>query len=100
MVDLPKPIKDALLPQYRMYETRLLDCIYEKYLGRGLTAEEAQQVEEVDHDLLKYDLKYLLSMDVELPEIKIRLNYQYEDMERSKDAYMDMFQTLSSKLRK
>ena len=37
MTDVPKPIKDNLIPQYREYEDKLLDVIYEKFIGRPLT---------------------------------------------------------------
>ena len=66
MMDLPKPIKDNLLPQYRVYENAMLDCIYRKFLGRTLTDEETAQVEAVDRTLLMYDLKYLLNHMVEM----------------------------------
>lgn len=97
MVDLPKPIKDNLLPQYRVYENKLLACIYQKYLGRPLTLEEARQVDEIDHALLNYDLRYLLNMDVELPEIHIQLEYTFEPFEESKENYIALFLTLMDK---
>lgn len=97
MVDLPKPLKDNLFPQYRVYENNLLDCIYHKYLGRSLTKEETDLVEEIDHTLLYYDLKYLLNMDVELPAIHIDLNYTFEYFERSKEHYLRIFQSLMNK---
>ena len=95
MVDLPKPIKDNLFPEYRVYEGRVLDCVYEKFIGRKLTAKELDLVDEIDHDLLMYDLKYLLNMDVELPKIHIELNYEFEPFEQSKEAYLKMFEELA-----
>lgn len=94
MVDLPKPLKDNLFPQYRVYENNLLDCIYQKYLGHTLTKEEAEQVDEIDHTLLNYDLKYLLNMDVPLPEIHIQLEYNFEPFEISRENYLNMFDQL------
>lgn len=91
MMDLPKPIKDNLLPQYRVYENAMLDCIYRKFLGRSLTAEEARLVDEVDHTLLMYDLKYLLNVDVELPELHIELKYEFEPFEKSRANYLSLF---------
>lgn len=95
MMDIPKPIKDNLLPQYRVYEDRLLDCIYQKFLDRALTQDEKQQVDEIDHTLLMYDLKFLLGMDVELPELHIDLSYEFESFERSEQEYLTMFRALS-----
>ena len=95
MVDLPKPIKDNLFPEYRVYEGRVLDCVYEKFIGRKLTSEELALVDEIDYDLLMYDLKYLLNMDVELPKIHIELKYEFEPFEQSKEAYLKMFEELA-----
>ena len=94
MVDVPKPIKDNLIPQYRVYENKVLECIYRKYLGRDLTEEELELVDKVDREILNYDLKYLLNMDVELPEINIELKYEFEPFEVSEKTYLDMFEEL------
>jgi len=98
MLDLPKPIKDNLFPQYREYENRLLDCIYEKFIGRRLTAEEAAAVKAIDDALLMYDLKFLLDMDVELPEICIRPGYEYEPFEKSEAAYIELFREITDRI--
>lgn len=91
MMDLPKPIKDNLLPQYRVYENNLLDHIYRKFLSRSLTEEETHLVDQVDHDLLMYDLKYLLGMDVSLPPLHIAINYEFEPFEQTRQAYLALF---------
>ena len=98
MVDLPKPIKDGLFPEYRTYENRLLSCIYRKFIGRDLTPDEMAKVEEIDHTLLMYDLKYLLNMDVELPLIHIELEYESEPFGHSKAAYIETFEELKGDL--
>ena len=91
MTDIPKPIKDNLLPQYRTYENILLDCIYRKFIGRSLTEDETRQVEQVDHDLLMYDLKYLLNVDTDLPALHVELKYEFEPFEQSRLAYLTLF---------
>ena len=48
MTDVPKPIKDNLIPQYRTYEDALLNVIYEKFVGRSLAEEELSQVTLID----------------------------------------------------
>ena len=98
MMDIPKPIKDNLLPQYRVYENALLDCIYQKFLGRSLTEEEARLVDEVDHTLLMYDLKYLLNIDTQLPELHIDLVYEFEPFECSRDNFLRLFHHLRNTL--
>ena len=59
MSDVPRPFKKSL-PEYRKQEEALLNIIYQKYLGSGLSAIEEQKLKEIDNDLLWYDLKYLL----------------------------------------
>ena len=55
------------------------------------------QVDEIDHTLLKYDLKYLLNMDVELPPVHIELEYEFEPFEKSKADYMEIFEETRGK---
>ena len=96
MTDVPKPIKDNLIPEYRKYEDMLLDRIYEKFIGRPLSDDELAEVALIDRVLLQYDLRYLLNMDVELPPIHIDLQYAYIPFEEARDAYLDVFQQLTS----
>ena len=51
-------------------------------------------MDEIDHTLLNYDLKYLLNMDVPLPEIHIQLEYIFEPFEISRENYLNMFDQL------
>ena len=59
MSDVPRPMKQ-LMPIYRQTEARLLDVIYEKFLGQPLTAEETRLLKDIDNAFLWYDLTYLL----------------------------------------
>lgn len=95
MADVPKPIKDNLIPQYRQYEDALLACLYKKFIGRTLTGEELAQVARIDHVLLQYDLKYLLNMDVKLPPIHIDLRHEFLPFEEVREAYLTLFYTLT-----
>ena len=96
MTDVPKPIKDNLIPEYRKYEDALLDRIYEKFIGRALTDEELAQVSLIDRVLLQYDLRYLLNMDVELPPIHIDLRYEYIPFDEARNAYLEVFDQLTT----
>lgn len=96
MTDVPKPIKDNLIPQYRQYEDALLDRIYKKFIGRPLTANELAQVSLIDRVFLQYDLKHLLNMDTELPPIHIELKYEYIPFEEARNAYLDIFHQLTN----
>ena len=95
MTDVPKPIKDNLIPQYRQYEDALLDVIYQKFIGRPLTEDELSQVALIDRVLLQYDLRYLLNMDAALPPIHIELKYAYIPFEEAREDYLSLFRELT-----
>lgn len=98
MVDVPRPIKRNLIPQYIDYEDRLLACIYRKFIGRDLTDAELEMVRDVDDTVLQYDLKYLLNLDVELPAVHIGMQYEFEEFEITRNRYLDKAKQLLAKL--
>lgn len=55
MSDVPRPMKQ-LMPIYRQTEARLLDVIYEKFLGQPLTAEETRLLKDIDNAFLWYEI--------------------------------------------
>ena len=94
MADVPKPIKDHLLPQYRQYEDALLDCVYDKYIGRELTEEERSSVAELDRVMLCYDLRLLLGTDTPLPERLTAPDYRFVPMEEIEAQYLAQLDAL------
>ena len=76
MSDVPRPMKQ-LMPIYRQTEARLLDVIYEKFLGQPLTAEETRLLKDIDNAFLWYDLTYLLQdkPDSAQPQVHCLPNY-------------------------
>ena len=76
MSDVPRPFKKSL-PEYRKQEEALLNIIYQKYLGSGLSAIEEQKLKEIDNDLLWYDLKYLLNETPDTPKPVVHVPIQY-----------------------
>ena len=93
MSDVPRPFKRAM-PEYVEAEERLLEQIYEKYLGSGLTAEESALVKEVDDDVLYYDLKELLheTMAREVPQLKIAPDYTVVPFAQVEEEYLELFE--------
>ena len=92
--DVPRPFKRTL-PEYIAMEDRLLDLIYEKFLGSILTAEEQKLVKSVDNDLLYYDLKELLneSSGEPAPKLHIPLNYKPVPFAEVEQTYLALFET-------
>ena len=99
MSDVPRPFKQSL-PSYIEAEDRLLDLVYEKFLGSTLTEEEAQQVKSVDNDLLYYDLKILLNevLDIPAPVLQIDQNYEFVPFELVTQEYLSLYEKYSNEL--
>lgn len=93
MSDVPRPFKHTL-PEYIESEDRLLDLIYEKFLGSELNEEEKKLVKGIDNDMLYYDLKELLNELTEgpAPELRITLNYEVVPFEQVEKTYLDLYQ--------
>lgn len=96
MSDVPRPFKHAL-PEYVEAEERLLDMIYERFLGSRLSEEEQRLVKAVDDDLLYYDLKVLLNEPslAEAPVLKITLDYTVVPFEEVEVTYLRLYERLN-----
>ena len=96
--DVPRPLKQYM-PEYRVYEDRILDIIYTKFLGSAITAEENEIVRAIDDVMLYYDLHTLLRMEEEeRPEVNIYLSYEVKPFRDVEDEYLELFGELSRKL--
>lgn len=96
MSDVPRPFKHAL-PEYIKSEDRLLDLIYEKFLGSVLDEEEKRLVKSIDNDMLYYDLKELLNepTDGPAPKLRISLNYKVLPFEQVEQTYLSLYKKFS-----
>lgn len=61
--DLTRPVK-KYLPTYLKVEQRLQDMIYDKFLGSPLSADEYDQVRQIDDNMLVYEFKALMKKKV------------------------------------
>ena len=91
--DVPRPVKPSM-PEYNQLEDRLLNMIYEKFLGSPLTEEEQRLVKSVDNDLLYYDLKELLNevLDVPAPSLHISLNYNFVPFDEIEQNFLALYE--------
>ncbi|MBE7049975.1 MAG: phosphohydrolase [Ruminococcaceae bacterium] len=97
MSDVTTPVKNNL-SDYSDFENRLIDLIYEKYIG-PLTKEEKDVVYRIDKDLLYHEFKYY--MGIELGNETILLSnpeFKFEEFSMVRDKYLKMFYDLISKL--
>ncbi|MDO4939460.1 MAG: hypothetical protein Q4E54_05800 [Lachnospiraceae bacterium] len=93
--DVPSPLKQVM-PDYRRYESRLLDIIYEKFLGSPITRDEKALVDLVDEAMLYWDLHTLLQWN-ERPsvQVSIGLNYDVRPFDEVEREYLELFMKLS-----
>lgn len=95
MSDVPRPFK-KYIPEYTVYEGKMLDIIYEKYLGSPLTEEEEEIVKLIDDDMLYFDLKELLneSSAREEPEMKSSFSLDFVPFPEVEKRYLELFYQL------
>jgi len=93
--DVPRPFKKTL-NGYEELEDKILDMIYQKFLGGKLTGEEQRQLKEIDDALLWYDLEYLLNEKQygEAPKLHAELNYSVRAFDEVEKEYLEIFDRL------
>lgn len=99
MSDVPRPFK-KYLKEYKVFENRLLDVVYTKYLGSTLTEEEERLVKSVDDDLLYYDMLYLLGeyMSDTAPKLMTEFDYEFIPFEVVEKEYLELFERITDNL--
>ena len=97
--DVPSPFKREL-PAYKELEDRLLNMVYEKFLGTPLTEEEERELKAIDEAMLWYDLKNLLDEDQTgvRPRIMTKLDYRVRPFEDVEKEYLELFELYSDGL--
>ncbi len=90
--DVPRPFKKTL-PLYQYREDQLLDLIYEKFIGRRLTREEAERLREIDDALLWYDLRDLLGENPggEAPFLHVETKRSPRSFQEVEEEYLKLF---------
>ena len=89
--DVPRPIKQNL-PQYSVTENRILDLVYEKFLGSVLTEEEQKLLKQIDDDMLWFDMDTLIEKQPgEMPAVQIRPDYTVRPFEAVEREYLELF---------
>ena len=90
--DVPRPFKKTL-NGYDELENKILDLIYEKYLGSSLTEAEAKELKRIDDSVLYYDLIYLLNERPAgpKPELHVKSDYTVRPFEEVETEYLEIF---------
>ena len=101
MSDVPRPLKQEM-ETYKAIENRLLQVIYQKFLGSGLTEEEERLLKEIDDDLLWYDLDVLLEekQTGEPPKLHFKLDYTVRPFREVEKEYLELFERIRNMRKK
>lgn len=96
--DVPRPLKKDM-PQYKEWENRVLEKVYERYLDSPLTEEEEELVKQVDDDMLYFDMKVLLGelLDREEPKMLSAFSQEYVPFVEVEKGYLRLFEQLDMK---
>lgn len=101
MSDVPRPLKQEM-ETYKAIENRLLQVIYQKFLGSGLTEEEERLLKEIDDDLLWYDLDVLLEekQTGKPPKLHSKLDYTVRPFREVEKEYLELFERIRNMRKK
>lgn len=101
MSDVPRPLKQEM-ETYKAIENRLLQVIYQKFLGSGLTEEEERLLKEIDDDLLWYDLDVLLEekQTGKPPKLHFKLDYTVRPFREVEKEYLELFERIRNMRKK
>ncbi len=92
--DVTRPIK-GLMPEYLVFEKKLQDAIYEKYLGT-LSEKEQSEVSEADDCMLYYEFLTLTGMKLfeKEPMLKSKPVFDFVDFSRVETEFLNAFESL------
>lgn len=95
MSDVTRPLK-KLLPDYLKGEERLQNVIWSKWITPELTEEEKKQIFEIDDAIFYYEFLVLMGkrMFYEEPLLKSRSSFDFEDFEKVKNTFLNLFNSL------
>ncbi len=96
--DIPKPVKQYF-PEYEQYEIKLLDVIYQKYLGKKLSVKEWNIVSGIDRDLFCHEFLVIMgeqTTDV-MPELYSNPLFKTRPAIEVEEEYKRCFRRLISK---
>lgn len=95
MSDVTRPLK-KLLPDYLKGEERLQNVIWSKWITPELTEEEKKQIFEIDDAIFFYEFLVLMGkrMFNEEPLLKSRSSFDFEDFEKVKNTFLNLFNSL------
>ncbi|MGN1417779.1 MAG: phosphohydrolase [Acutalibacteraceae bacterium] len=96
IADITRPVKSRL-NDYLKFEKKLQDTIYIKFLGSVPDEEEQKLISAVDDCMLYHEFLPLMGRELldYVPEINIKLDFDFHGFEQTEKEYLALFQNLS-----
>ena len=94
--DVTRPVKQEL-PQYKLIETPLQNCIWAKYLPEPLTPEEEALVFLVDDEILENEFPALMEAKLKetVPTLSSKPEYTFTGFACCRDTFLSLFRELT-----
>lgn len=95
LADITRPVK-AQLPDYLIYEKRLQDIIYNKFLGRLPDEEEQEKIDSIDNSMLYFEFLEIMKREIREGdfEINIKLDTAFRGFDYTEKEYLSLFCSL------
>ncbi len=95
--DITRPVKQCL-PQYRVYEDRLQNIIFNKWISPPLTEEEKEQIFAIDDALLYHEFAILTGKHLfeQAPPLLGKPDFSFVDFEQAEQQFLTQFHNLQT----
>ena len=94
MSDVTTPVKNKL-DDYRQYEDKLIDAIYEKY-ALSFSEEEKEIIYKIDKDLLYYEFYHYMGIELsQKPQIWSEPVFEERSFKDVENEFMRIFEALT-----
>ena len=94
MADVTTPVKSKLA-DYRLYEDKLIDMIYQKFIG-ALGDDEKQIVYRIDKELLYHEFYHHMRIELgEKSKINTSPDFGFRPFDEVKREYLELFEQLT-----
>jgi len=91
--DITRPVK-YYLSEYKEIEKKLQDIIYIKFLGSSLQEEEFEQMNQIDNDMLVYELDFLMKgkrIYPKVPKLKSTPSLEYKNQTEAETEFLKVY---------
>lgn len=97
LADITRPVKSQL-SQYLVFEKRLQDKIYNKFVGKLPTNEQQKIIDEIDNTMLYYEFKSIMNYEIKKGDfqLNISLDTKFRGFDYAEKEYLSLFCSLFS----